>query len=370
MKIILCTPYIGGPDFVQGGLVVWSKNVIDYSNKVNSCDIVPVSFDRTVKGRAATNIFTKAYYDITEIGHSVKAAIYTMNKSNESVLHLCSSAGVSLLKDIAILKAARSKGIPSVIHFHFGRIPELFEQKNKEYNRLLKVLKLADTVVCMDLQSCETLRQHGYTNVEYLPNPLPLNVSGGIHANTGDRIAKQLLFVGHVYKTKGVYELVEACSRINDVNLRIVGKYTDEVKDELVQISSRRPGDWLQLVGEVDHDNVLNEFQTSDMFVFPSYTEGFPYVILEAMASGIPIISSGVGAIPEMLNGGKVECGIIIPPQDTNAVYDAICSLINNNNRKAELGINAAKRVNEMYSMPVVWNQLNKIWKETYEHNK
>lgn len=370
MKIILCTPYLGGPKYAQGGLVVWSKNVIEYRNLVNDCEIIPVSFDRSAKGLAVTNKLAKVYYDMSEIGHSVKATINAMNKHKDCVLHLCSSAGVSLLKDIVILKAARAKGIPSVIHFHFGRIPELFEQKNNEFKRLVKVLKLADTIVCMDLQSCETLRQHGYANVEYLPNPLPLNVSSKIHANIGKRIAKQLLFVGHVYKAKGVYELVEACCRIDNVKLRIVGKYTDQVKNDLVHISTKRPGDWLQFVGEVCHDEVLSEFQISDMFVFPSYTEGFPYVILEAMASGIPIISSGVGAIPEMLNGGKNECGIIIPPQDTNAVYDAICSLINDNNRKAELGMNAAKRVNEMYSMPVVWNRLNKIWKETYEHNK
>lgn len=370
MKIILCTPYIENINFVQGGIGVWARNIVNYNNNSGNCDISLVSFDRSVKGRKAKSILSKAFYDITEIGKSVLTTVRMMFRNKDCILHLCTSAGVSLLKDTIILKVAKSKGIPSLVHFHFGRIPELFEQRNVEYKRLVKVLNLADTAVCMDKKSYDTLIANGYTNVEYLPNPLSLDISEELNNNTVTRIKGQLLFVGHVYKTKGVYELVEACSRIKDVKLRIVGKYTDEVKGDLVQISSKRPGDWLEFVGEVNHDRVLKEFLSAEMFVFPSYTEGFPNVILEAMASCIPIISSGVGAIPEMLNGGKDECGIIIPPQDTNAVYDAICSLINDNNRKAELGINAAKRVNEMYSMPVVWNQLNKIWKETYEHNK
>ena len=175
------------------------------------------------------------------------------------------------------------------------------------------------------------------------------------------RVPRRILFVGHVIPTKGVYELVQACSGIENVELRLVGRVEERVKAELQGIASVKGGDWMKLLGEVGHDDVLREMLSCDMFVFPSYTEGFPNVIIEAMACGTPIISSGVGAIPEILDNGK--CGVIIPPQDCNAVRNAVEGLIGDEERKAVLSIVSKERVKAEYSVASVWKQLSSVWK-------
>lgn len=366
MKILLCTPYIGTPNYVQGGLVVWSQNIINYHKEhLDDLEIVPISYDRSVKGRAATTKLSQTWYTFTEIGKSVVKTLYAIHKYNADFLHLCTSAGSSLKKDKIILKAARKKGIKTAVHFHFGRIPELFQKKDCEYNDLIKVLSMATVIITMDKKSYDCLVEAGYKNVKYLPNPISECVLSSIENHPlQKRIKRQLLFVGHVYKTKGVYELVEACKKIEGIELRIVGKVTDAVKTELFEIAGASSKSWLHFIGEVNHDEVINEFLRADMFVFPSYTEGFPNVILEAMACRIPIISSAVGAIPEMLLGDGSECGKLIEPQDSSQIYEAICELIDDDKHKKIMAENAFKRVNNAYSMPVVWKQLTTIWKE------
>ena len=160
-------------------------------------------------------------------------------------------------------------------------------------------------------------------------------------------------------------ELVEGCSKIPNIELRIVGKCIPEMKEELLSLAKRKVDDisWLKFVGEVSHEEVIREFNQADLFVFPSYSEGFPNVILEAMACGCPIVSSDVGAIPEMLDINGDACGICFKSRSANEVKRAIDCLLLDESQKKHFSQKAKKRVNEMYSIPKVWQQLVEIWK-------
>ena len=117
--------------------------------------------------------------------------------------------------------------------------------------------------------------------------------------------------------------------------------------------------------GGVPHEEVIREMLSCDIFVLPSYTEGFPNVILEAMACGCAIVATKVGAIPEMLeeeNGDK--CGVLVNPKSSEELYDALKTLLDNGSIKEEIGNNALQRVKERYVMPKVWNKLEGIWKK------
>ena len=122
----------------------------------------------------------------------------------------------------------------------------------------------------------------------------------------------------------------------------------------------------MSFVGEVTHDDVIREFFQADMFVFPSYTEGFPNVIMEAMACGCPIVSSDVGAIPEMLDMDGDPCGICFKPQSADEVNYAIKSLIDNKDLKSSFAAKAKARVNNLYAMPKVWEKMVSIWRNEY----
>lgn len=368
IKVLFCSPYSDSPSAIKGGINTWGRYIMSYykQHENKQVDLIPVSFDRSVFA-TNTSLIKRILNGLHDQIGPIRQAIQLMDSERLDVAHICTSAGLGVIRDYLIVRAARRRGIRTVIHLHFGRIPTLAQQRNWEWSLLSKVLRMSDIPVVMNKPSEKTLVKEGFTNVAYLPNPLGMSALNAIKQVDGkySRVPRRLLYCGHVLKTKGVMELVEGCSQIPNIELRLVGKYIPEMKEELLSLAKRKVDDisWLKFVGEVSHEEVIREFNQADLFVFPSYSEGFPNVILEAMACGCPIVSSDVGAIPEMLDINGDACGICFKSRSANEVKRAIDCLLLDESQKKHFSQKAKKRVNEMYSIPKVWQQLVEIWK-------
>lgn len=368
MKVLLCSPYIQSSEIVSGGINIWANNLISYqSTKMSDVELVPISFDRKSYVSASTNIISRIFFGAKDLTSSVVTAKKRLSNHDIDVIHICTSASYSLTKDIALLRAANNAGVRSIIHFHFGRIPELITKNNWEWKLIRKCLNLTSCAITMDMKSYCALRNKGFNNVVHCPNPLSHSIINQINAEIRsiERIDRRILFVGHVLPTKGVYELVQACKDIHNIELHIVGRAEDRIKEELLSIAqNKKECEWLKFRGEIPHTEVLQEMMKASVFVLPSYTEGFPNVILEAMACGCPIVSTTVGAIPEMLdiNNGP-NYGICVEPQDVNALRNSINVFLNDKKYALETSKRAMDRVNNLYSIPKVWEQLVKIWR-------
>lgn len=366
MKVLLCTPYKNGPDIVRGGINQWAQNILSYHEVHNDgIELISVSFDRHISLIHSKNAIQRFIYGVREQISPLHEAVKAIKSTKPDVVHICTSAGMGCLRDFILVKVAKRYHARSIVHLHFGRLPELVRIKNWEWHLLNKVLRQCDVIIPMNKPTEKALHNNGFNNVKYLPNPLNNSIvmmasdlEGSVKRNGG-----QILFVGHVYDTKGVFELVKGCKDINGVKLRIVGKCTNEMKNHLLSVCYGSINkDWIDFVGEIPHEEVIKEFLKADIFVFPSYTEGFPNVILEAMACGCPIIASNVGAIPEMLDIDNEPCGICIRPQSEIEVHDAVVSLLNDSKKKRLFAERAKQRVNSLYAIPVVWQELIKIW--------
>lgn len=364
-KILCCSPYMPGAKKVTGGIAIWTSCIYEHylQEKANvDVEIFPLTRQTFIEDKAS--LLKRIPSGIKDYSILVKNIKKRISRGDIDVLHLCSSASISLIKDLLIVRAAHKRGIKTVVHFHFGRIPELYKANNWEWKLLKCLLKDTDLALTMSQDSYNTLCDAGF-RAEYLPNPVSDAALQAIRTanNAYEKKTNSLLFVGHGYITKGVYELVEGCSKVKDANLKIIGRFTTEMKETLQTIANTRDnGEWIEFVGEIPHENVLQEMAKADIFVFPSYTEGFPYVILEAMATKCAIISTGVGAIPEMLTGDNSNCGILIPVKDSNAVSEAVTKIISSNELKHEISNNAYNRVNEFYTIDVVWKKLCAVW--------
>lgn len=368
MKVLFCSPYLNSPDIVKGGIGIWAQNIMSYYLDTAQSDVglLPVSFDRKTYISDSITFFSRIKCGIQEMRTPLSKSLQLIRDEKPDVVHVCTSAGLALFRDYILAKAAKRKGVKVVMHFHFGRIPVLAKQKNWEWMLLKKVLLLCDTPIVMDKASEKTLLDAGFSQTRYLPNPLGEKVTRHVAEVEGKivRESRSLLFVGHVLKTKGVIELVKACARVPNIKLRVVGKILPGIQKEIENIVKMYKNDgWLTIVGEMTQEEVIREFWKADLFVFPSYTEGFPNVILEAMACCCPIVASNVGAIPEMLNIGKDPCGVCFLPRSEEEVYKAIVSVIDNEQMKSNFAKKAKERVFSNYTIPVVWQQLTDIWR-------
>lgn len=367
MKVLFCSPYIQSPEYAQGGLVVWGSNIVSYHKAIggDGIDLSPISFDRRTYAEKHVGKFDRIISGIKELKGAVIQTLRELRKGDVDVVHVCTSIHLSLLKDYIILKEARKLNVKSCIHFHCGRIPEVLKNGGWEKKLLYKVLDLATTAITMDMASFYALESAGYHNVANLPNPLSLDIINQVKdAHEIRRHSRRMVFVGHVVASKGIYELVESCLSIKNPELRIIGKVLPEDKEKISAIANRKEdGKWLTWVGEIPHKEVIKELLAAEIFVLPTYTEGFPNVILEAMACGNAIVTCAVGAIPEMLNIFHDPCGIAVQPKNVKYYRDALLSLIDSPEYIKRLSAKAVKRVHDNYTMPMVWKQLIDIWK-------
>jgi glycosyltransferase involved in cell wall biosynthesis len=101
-------------------------------------------------------------------------------------------------------------------------------------------------------------------------------------------------------------------------------------------------------------------YMSSDIFVLPSYAENMPNVLLEAMAAGLPVVVSNVGANPEIVEDGVN--GFIIKPGDINAIADRIVKLAEDSNLRKSMGQINLKLAKEKYDMSIVAEKIDKLY--------
>ncbi len=159
---------------------------------------------------------------------------------------------------------------------------------------------------------------------------------------------RNLITIGSVanfYKTKGLEYLIRAVplilERYPESRFSLVGDGPERKNIEKI-IKELNIGGAIELTGE--KENAAEAISEFDIFILPSVKEGFPYVILEAMSAGIPIIASEVGGIPEILK----NVGALIPPKNPEAIAEAVCYLIENPHVAALMAANAGKKIRDL----------------------
>jgi len=362
IKVLLCSPREGA----VGGISIWTRNLLDYYENQRQGDLRLSHYYESIESNI--NIKSKwlrLYKGIKSYFRVYIGLLKTIEKEQFDVVHFCSSGSVSLIKDILFLYVVKNKEIKTIIHYRFGRIPDLVKSKNWEYILLQITIRLAYKVIVIDSESFKALLNEQYGNVFILPNPLTPKITEIIMRNNDIvRDNRKVLFAGHCILTKGIFELIDACRYIENINLKMIGYVTDEMRELLLKSASNTRLEWLEVAGELNQDETIKEMLSAGVFVLPSYTEGFPNVILESMGCGCPIVATAVGAIPEMLNiGNGDKSGICVEPKNVDQLKRAIEKMLKNREYALECGNNARNRVHNLYSMDHIWGELLMMWK-------
>jgi glycosyltransferase involved in cell wall biosynthesis len=165
------------------------------------------------------------------------------------------------------------------------------------------------------------------------------------------------LYIGRVVKEKGIEELVDAFIRFSATNVKllIVGSTNEE--------SGSISLDTLEKIGNSEsihlfpfQIDVRPFFSIANVFVLPSYREGFPNVVLQAGAMNLPCIVSDVSGCNEIIKDGIN--GLIVPPRDSQGLFDSMQLLFQNGEILQKLAGNARHLISEKYDQQFVWNCL------------
>ena len=342
-----------------GGISTWNK-IIHYYNYKN-LNLISIDCSGKTGSLDTNNLLKRIKRGIWITKNVLKQLNKKYSEEKCDLIHLCSSASLGLFKDEKIIKWAFKRKIPIVYHMHFGRIPDLFIKQNWEYRKIIKNCEFVDKVILIDEKSYKFFRKK-LKNCVYVPNPIVTN------KDYCDINSKKIMFLGHVVKEKGIDEIIAAWKVLNDSypswEINIYGPIKNNYIDEITIHQLKKIHIYIK--GSVSHNKAMEALKNSSIFVLPSWTEGFPNVILEAMNCGLPIIATKVGAIPQMIEG----CGVLINPKNVEELKKSLIYLINNKEERKKIGDIAKYRVVDNYDYKIVCSVYESIWEEILQGEK
>ena len=167
--------------------------------------------------------------------------------------------------------------------------------------------------------------------------------------------AKVIMFIGRVTRDKGIVELVQAFNlvrqRFGDAFLILIGPFESE-RDPLPNnvLEEIRSNPNIRVVGY--HPSPENYLAISHLLCLPSYREGFGNVVIEAAALGIPTVGTAIVGLKDAVVDG--ETGVLVPPQDSQALAEAIIPLLLDEQRRQVMGLAAQKRAFNLFDAKLV----------------
>ena len=274
----------------------------------------------------------------------------------------------------ALLPFLDLRGIPVVVSLRGSDVPG-YDPHNRALQVSHRVLapltrwiwRRADHVVAV----CESLGQlalRTYPELRYtvVPNGVDLNL---FHPATGTRTSPlapvRCLAVARLIERKGLGDLIRAMALLERgrFHLEIVGGGADErvLRDLAAQLGVAQD---IHFAGPLDRPQVAQRYREADLFTLPSAAEAFGNVFAEALASGLPIVGSQIGGIPDLVEHGTN--GLLVTPGDIAALAGAIRYLADDPQLRQEM----AQRNRAKAESSLQWSQVTRRYLSTYEANQ
>ncbi|HOD36076.1 MAG TPA: glycosyltransferase family 4 protein [Syntrophales bacterium] len=265
--------------------------------------------------------------------------------------------------NVPVVVSARGADVHTYPRMH-AKIMDFTQSVIRETDKITAVSRsLAEQIY--DLAAPRSTIDVVYNGIDFakfrpMANQSDLRVKLGLPA-TG----VGLCMISRLMKTKGIYELLNAFKAVasadDTVWLAVVGE--GPLRSMMI--------DWLNhhqlqtrviLAGFRSHDEIPYWINASDIFVFPSYNEGLPNVILEAMACGRPIIATEVGGIPEVVTHGTNA--ILIPPRTVDPIINAMQKLVFSPQLRQSMGLNGLHHIRSNFSWEKSADSLIGVYRE------
>lgn len=292
--------------------------------------------------------------------------LFLLIKGNVSFVHIHSAMRGSFWRKTVFSKTAHIFGVPTIMHLHGSEMETFYKSLNGWGKKLVQwSLETTDVVIVLSeswrifvqkiAPSAKIVVINNYVTPpqksEYLPQENRFNV----------------LFLGVLGQRKGIYDLVSAWSEVVSkyphAKLIIGGNgEIEQVKKLIIDLGLH---DSIDLLGWVGGNDKLKLLADTDVFVLPSYNEGLPMSVLEAMAWQRAVVTTKVGGIPELICN-KVD-GLLIDPGNVSALLESLLDLAGNPSLRISLADNARQKILMNFSNEVVIPQIEKVYLELTE---
>jgi glycosyltransferase involved in cell wall biosynthesis len=342
MKVIM----IGSHVRVTGGITRVVKNYLEsgLNQKVN-LDYFPTYY-------GSNHFVNILYYIVKYIKLYFQLNVLNMNYD---IAHIHMSYRGSFIRKKYIIELLNHKKIPVVLHMHGSQFKDFYNESSDTQKQQIKdVLNKVTVILALGEQWKEYYHTISSAKVICLDNAVfpkePV---------IGSQEKIYITTMGILSERKGTYDLIKAVSKIKgkiDPKYKFLIAGDGEIEKVKKKIKELNVEDMFIIPGWISNQNKIDEiYRNSIIYILPSYNEGMPMSILEAMSYGLPVISTDVGSISSVV---EEDNGFIIKPGDTKAMGDRLVKLLNDQSIIEWFEKNNRDKISEKYN---IYDSVDKV---------
>ena len=299
------------------------------------------------------------FYFLRDLGRLVGA----LARVRPAIVYVHAASGWSFARDWALMVVARLAGAKVICHYH-GTLHTVFPSAETRFGRFMGrwMMRAAHRVIVLGPTYRAAMGEAWQRDdLEWSPNLADVELYRSIPRSEpapwlapGERA---VLFVGRLSAPKGIDDLFDAIPRVlerhPEARFVLCGVAESEAREPLIRRDAERRGiaTRVSFLGALEGGDLARAYVTSSVLVCPSLTEAFPLVIPEAMAAGLPIVVTAVGAIPDYVKEG--EDGFLIPPRDAGALALAINRLLDDEALRRRMSEHVRERAPREFAIEV-----------------
>lgn len=292
---------------------------------------------------------------------AVLKIVFYLSFYKVGLIHIHMASRGSYMRKSLIVRLVKLFKGKVILHLHGAEFRDFYSKEcsPRKQRHIQKTFELADSVVVLSSQWVEwakgTFGKNNHIHVIY--NAVP-----ELKLNREDVQAGLVTFFGRIGQRKGVLDLIRCFPKVLEscpsAELHLAGDGDIKLYEkEIEELGLRQSVRFLGWIAGKEKASLLSR---ADIYCLPSYNEGFPMGVLEAMSAGVPVVASKAGGIPDAIKDYKE--GLLIDAGDTDALANALVTLIKNRELNKLYSASAHTKFDQCFSINAIIPQVNSLY--------
>lgn len=355
MKVLM----IGNHETVSGGITSVIQQILahDWASEDVDMKFIPSYKDG--------NFTEKSLYFMKAI---VKL-IFSIHINKPDVVHIHMSHHGSFDRAKIIQQICSKNNIPVILHLHGSEFEKYYNECDTGKQKVISQLFSKCRAVIVLGEKWENF-------IKYISPDAKVYVFNNSVSIPSETVVEQektvrFLFLGVLFERKGASDLLQAVNKIvkedciKEKAVRFVIAGSGPEEEKLREYTEKNGlGDYVQFTGWINGDRKIEQLKNSDVLILPSYNEGLPIAVLEAISYGMPVISTDVGSISEAVRHN--ENGFLFEPGNISELTDYISEMICNDEMRRKMARESRKIAEDVFDDSKYFSQLEQLYREVF----
>lgn len=344
------TIYMVGPSLATKGGI---SSVLAYY-KANLSERFPYRFIASYSGESRL-------LDFVLFGLSFLRVLFLAVINPSAVFHIHASTGGSFLRKAILLRVITMAGRTCILHIHGADYDSFIDHASARLLKyILRFLRGADAIIVLSRSWQEYFSKYVEPDKLFVVNnPAPIILERLKAGSTSEPL--HMVFTGLIGHRKGAFDIIEALAGIPGEGWTLDMFGNGEVKQLRQRIQEMHLNDRIHVFEWMRHEDLMARYVDYQVQLLPSWAEGQPMSLLEGLGSGLALIASRVGGIPELLDDG--ENGIFVSPGNTAEIQEAIERCLAHRDMVETMRNNSLRKAKDLFSREAVTTQMLRVYR-------